>query len=108
MSNSVQDLELHREFARYHFVNRCWERYGICLSGEEHKQIMEAIRHNQRAGNITAFYTRDLDKNTKLYQVNIGDVSMYVIYDLTLNELTTSLPENPKEIRYYAVGTSIF
>lgn len=108
MTDSHQSNMSHRRSARTHFLKRCRERYGIILSTDEYKQIMEAIRHNQRSGNITAFFTRDLDKNTKLYQVNIGDVSMYVIYDLTLNEIITSLPENPKEIRYYAVGTSIF
>jgi hypothetical protein len=69
---------------------------------------MEAIRHNQRSGHVTAFFTRSLDKDAKLYQVNINEVSMYVIFNLSLNELTTSLPDRPKEIQFYATGTSIF
>jgi hypothetical protein len=108
MSRQHHNNMTHRRSARIHFFKRCRERYGIILSDDDYKQIMEAIRHNQRSGKVTAFFTKDLDRETKLYQVNIDDVSMYVIFNLTLNELTTSLPERPKEIEFYATGTSIF
>jgi hypothetical protein len=98
----------HRQSARIHFIKRCRERYGIHLTEDQYQQIMSAIRHNPRSGRITAFFTRDLDSFTKLYQVNIDGISMYVIYNLKLNALTTSLSENPKEVRSYAIGTSIF
>lgn len=108
MTGTHHNFMSHRRSARIHFLRRCRERYGINISEDDYKQIMEAIRHNQRSGHVTAFFTKDLDKETKLYQVNIDDVSMYVIFNLTLNELTTSLPERPKEIQFYATGTSIF
>lgn len=108
MKESHQNKMSHRRSARIHFIKRCRERYGISLSEDDYKQVMEAIRHNQRSGKVNAFFTRSLDNDTKLYQVNIGDIRMYVIYDLTLNELTTALPERPKEIEFYATGTSIF
>ena len=98
----------HRQSAQRHFIKRCRERYGIDVSAEDYQQIMSAIRYNQKNRKVTAFFTRDLDNVTKLYQLNIKDVSMYVIYDLNLDELTTALSANPKEIRNYAIGTSIF
>jgi hypothetical protein len=108
MERSYHNQDSHRKEARYHFIIRCWQRYRLVLSMDDYKKILMAVKYGQRVGRISATFTRDLRRNAKLYQVEYEDKVMYVIYNTDLQELTTALTENPKEIQRYATGTSIF
>lgn len=93
----------HRESARLHFIRRCRERHGLKLTFKEYNQILSAIRSKPTIKNVRADFSKGLNSRSHLYRVTFDQTSMYVIYDIALNELTTALPKNPREIQHYVL-----
>lgn len=108
MERSYHNLAAHRKNAQYHFLLRCRQRFGLILSLDDYQKILLAIKYGQRIGKITSCFIRDLDNNTKFFEVTYEEKTIFVIYNVELQELVTALTDNPKEIQRYATGTSIF